>query len=96
MDSCLSTIRSLEEARWIGDLTKGDTWIGGIQVGEQYRWYCGNNNYENVINKTLWVQGEPNRSGQCVQLWKKEQYMLDDNTCETLQNFVCKTTPGRY
>ena len=37
-----------------------------------------------------WAPGEPNNSGDCVQIWGEFDYGWDDTDCESAVNFICE------
>lgn len=95
--ACLTNVLSVSEAKWIGTLTNSDTWVGGKQNYYQYQWICDIYSYNrNISDNSLWAENEPkpnDKETQCVQLWKRTGFLLDDHECTIEKRFVCKSFP---
>lgn len=95
--ACLTNVLSVSEAKWIGNLTNSDTWIGGKQHYYQYEWICDIYDYSrNISDNSFWAENEPKPNDnevQCLQLWKILGFLLDDHKCTIEKRFVCKSFP---
>ncbi|XP_063398010.1 neurogenic locus Notch protein-like [Mytilus trossulus] len=91
----LAFIQSLEEIKWLEQFINENVWVGGRAANKQYQWQSSEYNYAIHNQSNLWTQNEPGSFNRnyCVQLWKRtESFLLDDTTCSQENRFICKTT----
>ncbi|XP_038064640.1 perlucin-like protein [Patiria miniata] len=92
MGAGLAVPDSLEEHQFIwkmftANVTLGELWIGCNDREEEGKWVKSGEGGEcNFVN---WAPGEP-VVGDCMQLWRDRNGLMDDNACNNLIFVICE------
>ena len=85
----LATLESESEMQNILPRLGSDTWIGANNRNAENRWeWIKAENGENTeIDFLLWIPGQPNGSGDCLEVWHGQ---LNDDNCVRKNQFACE------
>ncbi|XP_070567935.1 uncharacterized protein [Ptychodera flava] len=71
-----------------------DVWVNGRRVpGYWYTnddWYTSDGVDLSAASYQPWALGEPQGSGDCLQLWAEQNYNWDETNCYTAKPYVCE------
>ena len=83
----LVAITSSEENTLVLGFAGDDTWLGGTDAAVEgtWTWVSGE-----LWGYESWEAGEPNDSGNCLQVWHAAAEGWDDTTCDTEKAYVCE------
>ena len=85
----LAAITTAEENEFVAARVDSDTWLGGTDSGSgqegSWRWVSGES-----WDFTSFAFGEPNGSGDCLQLWYTVGAAWDDFDCELELSYLCE------
>ncbi|XP_070567933.1 zinc metalloproteinase nas-28-like [Ptychodera flava] len=65
-----------------------DVWINGRLISDN--WYTSDGVNLSDASYQPWAPGEPQGSGDCLQLWAGQNYDWDDSTCYSAKPYVCE------
>jgi len=85
----LAAITSAQENEFVAARVENETWLGGTDRGRDeegnWRWGSGES-----WDFTSFAFGQPDGSGDCLQLWYTSGAAWDDFDCELPLNYVCE------
>merc|ERR1711976_418444 len=91
----LAAINSPQEQQWLQNYLASEPgyrfrnfWTSGNNLDRRVGWKWSSTG--GAVSYTNWAPGEPNASGECMQIWGEVGYQWDDADCYGPINFICE------